>query len=47
MLDPFVDSCYDIPDERDYKHSEVFKEEMVGEILPNKCILDNVEYQNQ
>ena len=41
------DACFDKLDERDYKYSTMFEEEIVGEILPSSFILDNVEYQNQ
>jgi len=37
-------ACKNKIDERDYKYSNVFK---MGAELPEKVILDNVEYQNQ
>lgn len=40
-------ACYDIPDERDYKYTEVFEEEIFWAILPQEFLMDNVEYQNQ
>jgi len=43
-----VNACYDQEDERDYKYSDVFAEEIAWtDALLSKCILDNVEYQNQ
>lgn len=41
-------ACYDIKDERAYKYSKVFENELLGaENYVSQCILDNVEYQNQ
>ena len=40
-------ACRDREDERDYKYSSIYKEELAGVQLPSKAILDNVEYQNQ
>lgn len=40
-------SAYNKKDERDYKYSDIFKEEMAGQELPTSFILDNVDYQNQ